>query len=153
MTTASYTRLHSDQELKRAVYKLLDSIVSPVTVDWVVHDIVSRVLTGDERDYVVTCVYGHVRDRVRRCVRAREKYSEQHEGDAPLLDGFGCIQKSYVVKRNGVQTVVPVDQCKVSELLIKIAELRSAGDGYHKHADQLQRYVKKVHPEAGLHGD
>ena len=79
-------------------------------------------------------------DRYFRELRA----SEQAIGiDDPqhLLPGFRRLQQRYLSKRGGEIVAVPIHQLTDGEIHQKAAELRAMGDGLHRHADELVRFV------------
>ena len=79
-------------------------------------------------------------DRYFRELRAAEQSAEADP--QALLPGFARLQQRYLTKRDGEMQAVPVHQLSDAELRAKAAELRVMGDGLHRHADELLRFIQ-----------
>ncbi len=131
-------------DLRAEVEELIHSGIDagqPMQADWITHAVVERHpdLHGGDKDFYVTCAFGHVRNTVRQCLR-------EWKGDGPntpeqlKLPGYEHLQKAYLVDRENEQVIVPLPECTNGELMEKIGEYRRMADGCIKHADELERY-------------
>ena len=74
-----------------------------------------------------------VEQAVDRCIREL-RFSD-------LLPGFRRLQQRYLSHRDGESVAVPIHEMADGEIHEKAAELRAMGDGLHRHADELVRFV------------
>jgi hypothetical protein len=83
--------------------------------------------------------YTITRKLVTRCINEREK--PDRVADVPFLPGFEYLQHYYVIKRDGVDVGVPIEECTDDELLAKAALYRAQATRLIAHANEIDRYV------------
>lgn len=130
-----------EQEVKETVEDLVDQ-GQVVKTDWVTQSIVKQHagITGDDAEWYQLCAFGHIRYLVRQRLRLF-KVTLEDPDDQVVLPGFDRLQNAYLTERDGDHVVVPIGQLTVNEIREKIGELRRMGDGCHRHADELERYL------------
>lgn len=115
----------------------------PVHTNWVVHSLVlqHQEIRGADAAWYLTCAYGHIRARVRDALRKQGLITEaQHADSQMVLSGWQHLQQSYLVEREEVSQIIPIDLLTEEELLAKAYEYRVMGQGCFAHADELDRY-------------
>lgn len=121
----------------------------PIPSKWIMPKILANHpdIAGDDTDFYVICAQHHVQNTVRTCLRAW-KTDEDDTPEQMRFEGFECLQKAYLVDRDGEQTIVPLTACSKNELVEKINEYRKMAAGCTKHANELERFVNERFADA-----
>ena len=115
----------------------------PATMSWIVHAIVGahQDITGSDSEWYSLCAYEHVRSTVGDVLRARKAgEGTEQPAQADLFPGYEKLQRNYTIKRDGEQTVVPLEKMTDEEIEQKAGELVSFADGALAHARELKAY-------------
>lgn len=91
-------------------------------------------------DFWSFCGYAETRREATRVINKRAGIRDETEDREPVFPGFERLQRYYVVKRNGEEIGVAIEDLTDAELESKAAEYRSQADGCNRHANELDRY-------------
>lgn len=134
-------------ELISEVEDLIERLLSEgkaVSAARVAHDLIEQhaaSIDGGGKGWFLRRAYNDVRQAVRLAAR---RYAPDGNETAPQLafslPGFNRLQKAYLIKRDGEEHFVPIEQLTTAEIATKVAELRLMAVGCSKHAAELARY-------------
>ncbi len=114
-------------------------IVHPVSVTQEIIDSHGEIY-GTDADWYRYCAFERVRGLVREAIR-RLKVQPREDPDPQLtFPGWKHLQRSYSVKRGGVEQGIPIEKLTLEEINAKCQMLKRMGDGCFEHADELERY-------------
>lgn len=141
-----------ESELNREINAELDRL-QEAKLEWraqfVAHSICTRhvdgLVDGDHKDFWRHCGYEKVRDAVRRRInkRAGDKRQSEIEDLQYRLPGYDHVHEYYVVKRNGDDIGVHVNNLTDVEIDQKSELYRDFGRSNFSHADELQRFKRE----------
>lgn len=138
--------MYSSKDLATEIQQLIEvkrKQKSVIHRDWLTNEIMQNHsdISGEDSDFNLTFAKERVGDYVRKQIR-RFKIRPTLEPDKQLtLVGFEYVQEYYALERENELLAVHVDSLSDEEIQSKVEELRAMGDGCHKHADELLRYL------------
>ncbi len=136
MTSTQTDLLNEVRELVRAGIERGKVLTASLIADEIIRS------HEDDRDFIQLCIAGHVRVAVRKGLGMEFKRDSEPDGQM-LLPGYEHIRRAYLIERDDVQKIVPIEQIADEELEEKIREYRTMGKGCFAHADELERYLRK----------
>jgi hypothetical protein len=90
------------------------------------------------------CGYTHTRKLATACINDLDTADETNDADdagQPFFPGMNFIQPQYVIRRDGVDVMVPTEKITPEELRAKAAQFERTADTTAEHARELRRYA------------
>jgi hypothetical protein len=125
------------------IFLELEAAKQPKHPAWITQQVMQNhpVPEGGQADFYLFAASGYVKETVTAMIR-RVKVQDAATPDAQyVLEGFGRLQKEYVVERDGDPVGVPIEKMTDDELMEKYHEIRAIGDGCYLHCEEILRYI------------
>ena len=122
----------------------------PILPDWITQNVCSRhqaalesAESEEDAAFWRFTGYAFTRDLVRRVIN--ETMGPNSGGDAKqrVLPGFEHLQEYYLVKREGDQVGVPIEEMTDAEIDAKMEEHDKMGSAHFAHRDELATYKEQ----------
>lgn len=99
---------------------------------------------GKDRDFWLHCGYEKTRTAVARRINKRAADVIEEQDDAqPLLPGYDHLHAYYLVRRNGDDIAVHVDDLTDDEIDQKIDRIEKMGRSCFAHASEFRRFKRE----------
>ena len=147
---------YSETDLTQEIQAVIDNAMKcgkPTPAAWVAHEVIMGKAPAEGEDAPFWTFTGsrHVRDKVHKNIARRKRGEDVGMDLQDELPGFEGLPKTYIIRRDGEETIVPIGKCTDHELRTKAAYYRSMGAGCFDHADALDRYVDRREAEVASH--
>lgn len=136
----------SNEELKQLAHSLIAEKLQnkdEVQMEWAVHELIKArgKIHGAGVDFYKLCAHEHCYRIVKSVVDKYEGESEPE--DQMLLEGFKYVQSAYTIDRDGERALVPIEQLKDDELLVRADLFDTQAKAMQAHAKELRLYVSE----------
>jgi len=141
-----------ENELNIEINKELDRLATeklPWRASFIAHAICNNhadgLVEGDEehKNFWRHCGYEKTRSAVTRCINKRAGDTPEEDDRQFRLPGYDHVHLYYVVRRNGDDVGVPVEDLTDDEIDLKSDRYREMGRTCFSHADELQRFKRE----------
>jgi hypothetical protein len=156
-----YTEAELRAEIERAIAAAVER-AEPVHPAWLTHGICRSHQAGlaEHADGTETLESEHVafwrftgytltRKLATTCINdLKEQADDANATPQPFLPGFKYLQPQYVIRRDGVDVMVPTGQLTYEECLAKASLYEHNSITLAEHARELRRYAEMVKAQA-----
>lgn len=131
-----------DKELDRL--GLLKQVWRPTFVTHAICSVHLKGLAdGEHKDFWLHCGYEKTRAAVTRRINRRAADIIEETDAQPLLPGYEHLHAYYLVRRNGDDIAVHVDDMTDDEIDQKIARIEKMGKSCFSHAKEFKRFKRE----------
>jgi hypothetical protein len=148
---------YTETELRAELNKQIETLLSrreDVHPVWLTHKVCSLHKSGlarydedalepEDVAFWRFCGYTHTRKLATACINDLDTSAETSTDDhrQPFLPGFNFLQAQYVIRRDGVDVMVPTEKITPEELRAKAAQFERTAETTAEHARELRRYA------------
>lgn len=117
---------------------------SAVPATWLLHETMQRHnrVEGEDADLALLALRFLIQRTVREVLRDKKKDESELKPQSELFAGYTRVQRSYLVERDGEQTVVRVEDLSDDEWQTKVGDLRAMSVGCMTHAKELEDFFR-----------